>query len=56
MTNHEKLKEMTLEEAAAFLCDLIDEKYDDCEKCPVTELCSLGKNGFKVWLEREAKV
>lgn len=55
MTNYEKIKEMTLEELATFLCNSFDEAFNNCEECPAREYCRKGCNGFKVWLESEAK-
>lgn len=53
MTNYEKIKEMSLDEAAAFLCNAFFNKFEDCDKCPVEHLCKVGKDGFKTWLEQK---
>ena len=49
MKNADRIRKMTDEELALFLCDLSDE----CSHCPVTGICRLGHNGFFDWLERE---
>lgn len=55
MTNFEKIKEMSIDELSSFLCRFVDVEVEDCDKCPATKYCRRGCNGFKVWLESEAK-
>lgn len=61
MTNKEKLAQMDTKELADWLCDTVMEmigyKVDVtcCEACPVRVLCKKGSNGFRTWLEKEAK-
>lgn len=54
MTNYEKIKGMTLEELGDFLCNSFDEAFENCEECPARNLCKMGNNGFKKWLEKDA--
>lgn len=54
MTNFEKLKEMSVEEIATYLCNL-----SECSSCPHGNDCAFPpdekyKNGFQFWLEEEA--
>lgn len=51
MTNFEKLKNMDLRETANLLCEVFEKC--ECDKCPVSNLCELGKNGFVKFLESE---
>lgn len=59
MTNHDKLKTMSTEELAHFLCTSMEIIGDNtkegfcCSICPVEHLCKKGKNGFITWLENE---
>lgn len=39
-------------ELARALCD----EMDDCNKCPVSGWCRLGRNGFNEWLEQKVRV
>lgn len=57
MTNREHLRQMTDEELAEFLCDLVPEsdEYDDCCMCPATKTCKRGHTGFIDWLKAEAE-
>lgn len=52
MTNGEKLRSMSDEDLAWFLCGLID--ADFCGECPATDFCHSGHNGFETWLKKEA--
>lgn len=52
MNNFEWIKEQsTIDSLGHCLCDLYDGKIADCEKCPVSEKCSYGKNGYVQWLK-----
>lgn len=52
MTNHENIKDMTVNELASFLCNLMCAEC--CEnRCPAKELCHSGHTGMKKWLESE---
>ena len=49
MTNGDRIRQMTDEQLAVFLCNLSDE----CSNCPVTSICRMNHNGFFDWLKRE---
>ena len=54
MTNYENLKQMTSDELAVAICDMMVE----CNKCPGREICTAwdGKaNGLKEWMKQEAE-
>lgn len=52
MTNFEKIKAMSLNELADFICEL----FDDCtEKCPGYHTCKYGYRGTISYLKQEAK-
>ena len=55
MTNFEKIKQMSVEELAEFICSLM---CDDCcdNRCPASEKCGGGFMclGMSEWLESEA--
>ena len=59
MTNHEKIKSMSVEELAYFFCtsmEIIGDNTKDglcCSICPVNHFCKMGKNGFVTWLNNE---
>ena len=51
MTNFERIKEMTIEELAEFMC-----RYSDCHRCVGKDLCRFGAgagNGIITYLESE---
>ena len=52
MTNHERIKQMTVEELAEF----IDDRVSDCDGCPARVECKLAERCDKVmeiWLNSE---
>lgn len=52
MKRIEKIKQMSAEELARFLCILMT--ASDCEsRCPASELCYFNHNGMLEWLESE---
>lgn len=51
MTNYEMIKQSSLEELAQFLC----ESWQNCSECPARELCYIGHNGMKDWLQKECE-
>lgn len=56
MNNFEWIKNHSDKESLGrCLCDLVDVNVGDCEKCPVSEQCSPGNNGYIKWLEKEHK-
>ena len=50
MTNADKLRQMTDEELAKFLCHLKESNYG-CDNCPAFDLC-LDRIGFVDWLKQ----
>ena len=48
MTIAEKIRSMTDEEIASFLCDLF---CNECENCPAYDLCECGINGMQIWIK-----
>lgn len=46
MKNADRIRKMTDEELALFLCNLSDE----CSNCPVTSICRMNHNGFFDWV------
>ena len=51
MTNYEKIKGMTPEELAEFLCS----KMQICSLCEARDCCSVGHTGYIDWLKKEAE-
>lgn len=56
MTNYERIKAMSVDDLAAFFCNIIIaevEVEDPCTICPARKHCRYGHNGMKDWLESE---
>ena len=58
MTNYERIKAMSVDELASFLCNIFIaeaevEVEDPCTICPARNHCRYGHNGMKDWLESE---
>lgn len=51
MTNSDKIRAMTDEELAKFLCW----SNVDCYQCPGEDSCSINENGMLKWLKEETK-
>lgn len=51
MTLADKIRSMTDEELAHFLCNFINE----CAHCPASEHCYFEHNGMKAYLQEEYK-
>lgn len=51
-TNADRIRAMTDEELAEWLCDI---SSDSCEYCVATDLCYNGHIGMIDWLKEEAK-
>lgn len=51
MTNEENIRQSTLKDLAAILCDL----QIGCDDCPLTKRCSMGHCGFEKWLKEEVE-
>lgn len=55
MTNYEKIKDMSVEEMARFMCDI-----SDCYQCPIKNKCRIQTlidclDGLAEWLLKEAE-
>lgn len=50
MTNGNKIREMTDEELAQWICHHVQ-----CARCPGGDWCSPGHNGTLDWLKKEAE-
>ena len=48
-TNADRIRSMTDEKLAKFLCDVNHE----CYQCPAEDLCTNGSNGMIKWLKEE---
>ena len=57
MTNAERIRSMTDEELAAFLCNLrSEEAYENtCSHCVAERFCRIGHNGMIDWLQQPAE-
>lgn len=55
MKNIDRIKEMNVDDLAAFLCNLM---CADCceERCPARDKCRKGHTGMKYWLNAEEDV
>ena len=55
MNRYEQLSKMGVNEAGSYLCELMTDRLDDCDKCPVSSLCKVGYNGWQAFLSGEPK-
>ena len=56
MTNGDKIRSMSDEELANFLCDLFFSNAEqDCVECPARKTCHTGHTGFIDWLKKDAR-
>ena len=54
MTKADRIRRMTDEELAAFLCDLFaNDEHELCEECVAGKYCRDGGSGFLDWLKQE---
>ena len=53
-TNADRLRAMSDEELAEFLCDLRSNGSDGCDNCHAHDSCWAGHTGFIDWLRKEA--
>lgn len=54
MTNYENLKQMSSDELAVAICDMMGV----CDKCPANKMCTMGcgkANGLKEWMKQEVE-
>lgn len=55
MTNADRIRAMTDEELAEFMCHNVSNGTVNCAFCAAAEFCSMGHNGWLYWLKEEAK-
>lgn len=54
MTNYERIKAMSVDEMAEFICGIMT--LESCERlCPAREICMNENAGMKEWLEMEVQ-
>ena len=55
MSRMDIIKSLTPEQAGQYLCDALSllNDSDDCDDCPVRELCKVGHGGWQKFLESE---
>ena len=53
-TNADRIRSMTDEELAAFLCN-ITASEDKCSSCLAEQYCHRGHTGFEDWLREESE-
>lgn len=54
MNNFEWIKEYSdIDSLGHYLCSLFEAYLEECDKCPVSSMCSPGKNGFVEWLKKK---
>lgn len=55
-TNADRIRAMSDEELAKFLCDIREKgSCDSCEACVAPRYCHSGHNGFADWLQQPAQ-
>lgn len=54
-TNADRIRAMTDEELAEFMCHNVSNGTVNCAFCAAAEFCSMGHNGWLYWLKEEAK-
>lgn len=55
MTMGDKIRHMTDEELAEFLCHAVSPSgVINCSSCEAAEFCRMGHNGWGDWLQKEA--
>lgn len=52
-TNADRIRNMTDEELAEFMCHNISNKTVNCAFCAAEEFCRMGHNGWLDWLKQE---
>ena len=53
MTRADRLRSMTDEELAEFMCHNVSNGTVNCTFCAVAEFCRMGHNGWLEWLKQE---
>ena len=54
-TNADRIRAMTDEELAEFMCHNVSNGTVNCSFCAAAEFCRMGHNGWLDWLKEEAK-
>lgn len=54
-TNADRIRAMSDEELADWLCHIVSNETVNCSHCIAEEHCKAGRNGFKEWLKQEAE-
>lgn len=54
MRNADKIRAMTDEELAEFMCHNVSNGTVNCAFCAAAEFCRMGHNGWLHWLKQEA--
>ena len=52
-TNAERIRNVTDEELAEWLCHIVSYETVNCSHCIAEEYCKSGRNGFIKWLKQE---
>lgn len=55
MTNADRIRNMTDEDLANFLCNISSAGDDQCSACVATDKCRTGHNGMIDWLRSAAE-
>lgn len=55
ITNADRIRAMSDEELAEFMCHNVSNGTVNCAFCAVAEFCRMGHNGWLDWLKEEAK-
>lgn len=53
-TNADRIRSMTDEELAEFMCHNVSNGTVNCTFCAAAEFCRMGHNGWLNWLKQEA--
>ena len=54
MTNADRIRSMSDEELAEWLCSLMTAECCD-QRCPARDICNLGDNGLVKWMKQPAE-
>ncbi len=54
-TNADRIRAMSDEELADWLCHIVSNETVNCPHCIVQEYCKMGRNGFKDWLKQPSE-
>lgn len=54
MTNGDRIRSMSDEELAEFMCHNVSNGTVNCAFCAAAEFCRMGHNGWHDWMKQEA--